>query len=145
MKTASRKKQNTDNALSLVENCDIKFEIFNKLAHLNQLETQITVMSESFFSEGFSLVHVIITTIIISSIELKGNSQGTNSNMMWTSLRYTPLLCNKFLSVWKEKTQKMRQWNLNNSNVWKLQDLFGNESFHQIFFYQFWHSDCKMA
>ena len=40
----------------LVENCDIKLEILNKLAHLNQLETQITVMSETqsyFFSLRF--------------------------------------------------------------------------------------------
>ena len=64
LKTANRKQQNTDNVHLLVENCDIKLEILNKLAHLNQLETQITVMSELFFSQGFSLGHVIITTII---------------------------------------------------------------------------------
>ena len=66
LKTANRKQQNTDDVHLLVENCDIKLEILNKLAHLNQLENQITVMSELFFSEGFSLGHVIITTIIIS-------------------------------------------------------------------------------
>ena len=53
MKTANRKQQNTDNVGLLVENCDIKLEIFNKLAHLNQSETQITVMSELFFSQGY--------------------------------------------------------------------------------------------
>ena len=45
-KTANRKQQNTDNVHLLVENCDIKLEILNKLAYLNQLETQITVMLE---------------------------------------------------------------------------------------------------
>ena len=64
LKTANRKQQNIDNVHLLVENCDIKLEILNKLAHLNQLETQITVMSELFFSEGFSLGHIIITMII---------------------------------------------------------------------------------
>ena len=49
----------------LGENCDIKLKILNKLAHLNQSEIQITVMLDLFFCEGFSLVHVIITTIII--------------------------------------------------------------------------------
>ena len=68
LKTTNRKQQNTDYVLLLVENCDIKLEILNKLAHLNQLETQITVMSELFFSQGFSLGHVIITTIIIKHI-----------------------------------------------------------------------------
>ena len=55
LKTANRKQQNTDNVLSLVENCDIKLEILSKLAHLNQLETQITVMSELFFLKVFLL------------------------------------------------------------------------------------------
>ena len=64
LKTANRKQQITDNVLLLVQNCDIKLESLNRLVHLNQLETQITVMSELFFSEGFSLVRVIITTII---------------------------------------------------------------------------------
>ena len=65
LKTANRKQQqNTDNVLFLVDNCDIKLEILNKLDHLNQLEAQITMMSELFFCEGFSLGHVIITTII---------------------------------------------------------------------------------
>ena len=45
----------------------IKLEIFNKLAHLNQSESQITVMSELFFCEGFSFGHVIITTIITAN------------------------------------------------------------------------------
>ena len=53
LKTANRKQQNTDNVLLLVENCDIMLEIFNELAHLNQLGTQITVMSELSFSQGF--------------------------------------------------------------------------------------------
>ena len=66
MKTANRKQQNTDNVLLLVENCDIKLEILNELAHLNQSQTQITVMSELFSSEGFSLGHVTITTIIMN-------------------------------------------------------------------------------
>ena len=68
LKTANRKQQNTDKVLLLVENSDIKFDILNKLAHLNQSETQITVITVMsdllFFCEGFSLVHVIITTII---------------------------------------------------------------------------------
>ena len=49
LKTANRKQQNTDNVLLLVKNCDIKHEILNKSTHLNQSETQITVMSEFFF------------------------------------------------------------------------------------------------
>ena len=64
LKTANRKQQNTDNVHLLIESCDIKLEILNKLAHFNQLETQITAMSELFFSEGFSIGHVIIATII---------------------------------------------------------------------------------
>ena len=60
----NRKQQNTDNILLLVENCDIKLDILNKLAHLNQSETQITVVSELLFSQGFSLGHIIITTMI---------------------------------------------------------------------------------
>ena len=49
----NRKQQNTDNVLLLVENWDIKLEILNKLAHLNLLETQITVLSELFFFSRF--------------------------------------------------------------------------------------------
>ena len=64
LKTANRKQQNTDNVLLFVENCDIKLEILNKSTHLNQSDTQITVMSGLCFCEGFSLVHVIITTTI---------------------------------------------------------------------------------
>ena len=64
LKTTNRKQQNTDDVLLLVENCDIKLEILNKLAHLNQLETQITVMPELFFSQGLSLGHVIITMVV---------------------------------------------------------------------------------
>ena len=64
LKAANRKQQNTDNVILLVENCDIKLIILNRLTHLDQSETQITVMSELFFCEGFSVVHVIITTII---------------------------------------------------------------------------------
>ena len=65
LKTANRKQQNIDNILLLVGKCDSELEILNKFAHLNQLETQITVMSELFFSESFSVGHVIITTMII--------------------------------------------------------------------------------
>ena len=65
LKTVNRKQQNTDNVLLLVENCDIKLEILNKSTHLNQSETQITVMSVLFFCESFSLVHIFITKIII--------------------------------------------------------------------------------
>ena len=36
------------------------------ITHLNESEALITVMSEFFFSEGFSLGHVNITTIIKS-------------------------------------------------------------------------------
>ena len=64
LRTTNKKQQNTDYVLLLVENCDIKLEILNKLSHLNQSQTQITVMSGSFFGQGFSVVHVIITTII---------------------------------------------------------------------------------
>ena len=64
LKTANRKKQNTDTVLLFVENCDVKLEIFNKLTHLNQSQILITVMSDLFFCEGFSVVHVIMTTII---------------------------------------------------------------------------------
>ena len=67
LKTAKRKQQNTDNVYLLVENCDITLEILNKLAHLNQIENQITVMSELLFSEGFSHGHVIITTTIMTT------------------------------------------------------------------------------
>ena len=49
LKTANREQQNTDDVHLLAENCDIKLEILNKATHLNQSETQITVMSESFF------------------------------------------------------------------------------------------------
>ena len=45
LKTANRKQQNTDYVLLLVDNCDIKLEIFNKLTHLKQSETLKTVMS----------------------------------------------------------------------------------------------------
>ena len=48
----------------MVGNCVIKLEILNKSTHLNQSQTQITVMSDLFFCECFSLIHVIITTII---------------------------------------------------------------------------------
>ena len=44
----NRKQQNTANVLLLVENCDVKLEILNKSTHLNQSETQITVMSDFF-------------------------------------------------------------------------------------------------
>ena len=65
LNTLNRIQQNTDNVLLLVENYDIKLEILNKLTHLNQSETQKTVMSYLFFREGFSLVDVIITTMMI--------------------------------------------------------------------------------
>ena len=71
LKTTNRKQQNTDNAISLVENCDFKPEILNKSTHFNQSETQINVMSDLSFCEGFSLVHVIITSIIISQTSLR--------------------------------------------------------------------------
>ena len=64
LKTANRKQQNTDNVLLLVKNCDIKLEILDKSTRSKQSETQITVMSQLFFCEGFSLVHVIITMIM---------------------------------------------------------------------------------
>ena len=48
LKTENRKQQNTDNIHLLVENCDIKLEILNKLAHLNQLENQISVVRVIF-------------------------------------------------------------------------------------------------
>ena len=44
LKTANRKQQNTDNALLLVENCDIKLEIWNKLSPFNKSATLIPVM-----------------------------------------------------------------------------------------------------
>ena len=43
------------------------------ITHLNESETLITVMSELFFSEGFSLGHVIITTIINWASQIAGN------------------------------------------------------------------------
>ena len=43
LNTANRTQQNTDNVLLLVENCDMKLEILNKLAHLNQLEAELTI------------------------------------------------------------------------------------------------------
>ena len=55
LKTANRKQRNTDNVHLLVENCDIKLEILNELAHCNQLENQITAMSELFFLKVFLL------------------------------------------------------------------------------------------
>ena len=61
LKTANRKQQNTDNVCLFVENCDIKLEILKELTHLNQSETQTTVMSDLFFCGGFPLVRVIIT------------------------------------------------------------------------------------
>ena len=67
LKTANRKQQNTDKVLLLVDNCDIKLEILNKSSNLSQSGTLITVMSVSFFGQGFSVVHVIITTIISKS------------------------------------------------------------------------------
>ena len=60
----------------LVENCDIKLDILNKSTHLDQSETQITVISELLFCEGFSIVHVIITTIIIKSLSRYGIFSG---------------------------------------------------------------------
>ena len=65
LKTTNKKQQNTDYVLLLVENCDIKLEILNKLSHWSQTVTLKTMMSELFFCEGFSVGHVIITTIII--------------------------------------------------------------------------------
>ena len=70
LKAATEKKKiNTDNVLLLVENCDIKFEILNELIHLNQSETQITVMSKLFFCKCFSVVLIIITTMITSVVQ----------------------------------------------------------------------------
>ena len=67
-KAANRKQQNTDNVLLLAKNCDNMLEILNNLTHFDQSDTQITVMSELFSSEDFSLGHVIITTIIRSQL-----------------------------------------------------------------------------
>ena len=64
IENSKQKTTKHDNVLLLVENCDIKLEILNKSTHLNQSQTQITVMSDLFFCEGFSLVHVIITKTI---------------------------------------------------------------------------------
>ena len=88
LKTANGKQQNTDNGILLVENCDIKLEILNKLAHLNQSQTQITVTSEFFFSEGFSLDHVTITTTIKM---LKIVKKYTEPSCKWRQ-------CKKFLN-----------------------------------------------
>ena len=54
LKPANRKQQNRDKVLLFVENCDIKLEIVDKLAHLNQSETQKTVMSDLFFLTFFT-------------------------------------------------------------------------------------------
>ena len=83
LKTANRKQQNTDNVLLLVENCDIKLEILNKSTHLNQPQTQIAVMSDLFFCEGFSLVHVNITAIISLTLQHKVSRQANISNIRW--------------------------------------------------------------
>ena len=53
LKAGNRKQQNTYNVLLLVENCDIMLEILNKLNHLNQSETLITVMSVGVFPVHF--------------------------------------------------------------------------------------------
>ena len=66
LKTTNRKQQNTAYVLLLVENCDIKPEILNKLSLLSQSVTLKTVMSDLFFCEGFSVGHIIITTIMNS-------------------------------------------------------------------------------
>ena len=71
LKTTNRKQQTTDYIHLLVENCDIKLEILNRLSHLSQSLTLKTVMSELFFSEGFSVGHVIITPIIMSLAKLR--------------------------------------------------------------------------
>ena len=62
LKTAKSKQQNTDNVLLLVENCDIKIEILYKpIADPDNCDVRV------IFCEGFSLVPIIITTIIIES------------------------------------------------------------------------------
>ena len=45
------------------------------ITHLNESEALITVMPEFFLCEGFSLGHVIITTIIMSFKMLFFNSE----------------------------------------------------------------------
>ena len=62
-KTTNRKQENTAYVLLLVESCDIKLEILNKLTHLTQSETHNCDV-RVIFCEGFSLVPAIITTII---------------------------------------------------------------------------------
>ena len=64
IKTAIRKQQNSDDGLWMAQKLDIMFEILHNLTHLDQSETLITVMSSSFYFKGFSLGHIIITTII---------------------------------------------------------------------------------
>ena len=73
-KTANRKQQNTDSCLSLdaqlrhhvltVTSCS-RFCI--KLTHLDQWAVLKSVMSGSFFSQNFFVVHIIITTIMIQN------------------------------------------------------------------------------
>ena len=65
LKTANRKQQNTDNVLLLVENCDIMFKILHKINPFEPIREPDNCESELLFCEGFSLGHVIITTIIM--------------------------------------------------------------------------------
>ena len=106
IKTANRRQQNTDNVLLLVENCDIKLEILNKLTHLSQSERQINVMSELFFCEGFLLGHVIITMMIICDVIVHFNWPVSQIilGLLWKksmSLYYGTALC----ADWKFKRE----------------------------------------
>ena len=77
LKTANWKQRNTENVLVLVENCDIKLEILHKHNPFEPIRDPDNCDVRLILSEGFSLVHIIITTIIKeSSINIPGVSKG---------------------------------------------------------------------
>ena len=85
-------KQQTDNNKTLIlffywlktDTCS-KFCI--NISHLNESETLKSVMSELFFCEGFSLGHVIITTIIISTEEFVYRTVTKGLKRQWGKYR----------------------------------------------------------
>ena len=75
------------------------------ITHLNKSEALITVMSESFFREGFSLGHVIITTIIILSVPQMSSRQIT------LKYKLTRLTCWCINRLWLSKfTEHIFVW-----------------------------------
>ena len=64
LKTANRKQQDKDNVLLLAVNCDIKLEILHKHDPFEPIRDPGNCDVRVSFCEGFSLVHIIIITII---------------------------------------------------------------------------------